>query len=728
MPEPLNLRINRWIERSVYRPGDCEDILLLKRIYWVSLHLAIFLVFPLIPLSLILKIPNWTWMGIAYVVFHLIQLVIFHKVRHHIEEFGLVTQLFHILFAFTGILITGGILHSAGIVFIGLLGPLYALVFPKGRRAVLMLVFYLITLIAAAVLQPFIPPYPPITPVINNLMFLIQFAVVVVVNFFTLRYYAGQTIQMKILESSRLKELDEAKTRLYTNITHEFRTPLTIILGMADQLAVNPSGKPDEGLQMIKRNGENLLHLINQMLNLSKAEAKAMPVNYCQGDVISYLRYIFESFNSLAGSKNIRLNIQANPDQLVMDFDPDKLMQIVSNLLSNAIKFTADRGDVCMEIDGQQDKNELIIKVKDNGIGIPADKLPQLFNRFFKAEDDSYVSSKGTGIGLALTKELVTLMKGTIRVQSRPAAGTEFTVTIPVTNLSEVTHDLDRERMKSDISLFITDASKKPGRAEEAGKDSENLPILLIVEDNKDVARYIESIMSPEYSIKTAGNGQEGFDLASEEIPDIIISDVMMPVMNGFVLCEKLKTDERTSHIPVILLTAMASEAGKLEGLETGADAYVIKPFNPKEIQVRVKNLVEQRRKLRERFSRDITIAPKEIAVTSADERFLNRAMEIIEKHMSDPEFGVDMLGKEVGMSHSHLHRKIKALTNQSPVELIRSIRLKRAASLLRQKFGNVSEVAYETGFSSPAYFSDCFQKQFGKPPSEYMTGIEYRN
>jgi DNA-binding response OmpR family regulator len=243
----------------------------------------------------------------------------------------------------------------------------------------------------------------------------------------------------------------------------------------------------------------------------------------------------------------------------------------------------------------------------------------------------------------------------------------------------------------------------------------------MIVEDNTDVIHYLESILYPEYSIRIATNGKEALELAFEIIPDIIISDVMMPVMDGFILCEKLKTDERTSHIPVILLTAMASDIKKMEGLETGADDYIIKPFNDKELKVRTRNLIEQRRKLREYFSRNLSISPKDIAVTSADEKFMIRAMDIIEKSMSNPEFGVNIFGKEIGMSHSQLYRKIHALTNFTPVELIRIMRLKRAASLLKQKYGNISEVAYETGFSSPSYFSDCFQKQFGKSPTEFI-------
>jgi signal transduction histidine kinase/DNA-binding response OmpR family regulator len=718
-------KVNLWINRMVFVPGDNEDVFLLKRIHWVSLLGSIFLVSALIPVSLILGVLNWTWLGIIYVGFSSIQLIVFYKVRRGVEWFGLITQLFHVIFSFVAVLITGGIFYSAGIVFVGLLGPLYALVFPNRKRATIVLILYLITVAIEAILQPYISHYPPITPVINLVMFVIQFLVVVIINFFTLRYYVSQTIQMKILESQRLKELDEVKTKIYTNITHEFRTPLTIILGMADQIALDPSKRLSEGLQMIKRNGKNLLHLVNQMLDLSKIEAKAMSVNFYQGEIISYLRYIFKTFESLANSKNISLIFHAEAEQLFMDMDPDKLMQIFSNLMSNAIKYTPESGEIQMIVNKQQikGKHELIIKLRDTGMGIASDKLPFIFDRFFKVEDQSTTKSEGTGIGLALTKELVGLLKGTIHVQSDLAKGTEFNIVLPITKNADLEHTLDPEGLKSAISVLQPEEAYTGKTFKVERHNEENLPILLIAEDNRDVIRYLESILSIEYSIRTACNGKEGFDLAVEIIPDIVISDVMMPVMNGFVLCEKLKTDERTSHIPVILLTAMAADVNKLKGLETGADDYLVKPFDDRELKVRIRNLIEQRRKLREHFTRDISISPKEITVTSVDERFLIRAMEVIEAQLSNPDFGVDVFGKEVGMSHSQLYRKIHALTNLAPVDLIRTIRLKRAASLLIQKYGNISEVAYETGFSSPAYFSDCFQKQFGKSPSDFIAG-----
>ncbi len=722
MCKHLSPKFNAWVIKSVYYPGDTEEIILLKRIYWIYLHAISLFLLLFLPSFIFLHLRYWVLLVYVYCGFNLINLLVFYLIRKGIQRFALITQFFHIFISFFMVVIGGGILHSGGPVFIGMIGPLFASIFQNRKVSILFLGLYIITVLIEAILQPWLVPYPPMTPGINLFFFLAHFLTVVIVFFTALMYYANQSSKMKLAETIRLKELDDTKTRLYTNISHEFRTPLTIILGIAEQMETDIKKRTYEGFQMIKRNGENLLHLINQMLDLSKIESKALPVNILRGEIIGYLSYIFQSFKSLADNKNIRLTIRTDIEQLQMDFDPQKIMQILSNLVSNAIKYTMEGGSIEMTIERQQvnTKDELTIKVKDNGVGISADKLSHIFDRFYQVDNPITGKSKGTGIGLALTKELVSILNGKIEVQSTESLGTEFTIVLPITTHSIIKHEVDLEQLASDLSLFKSDILNEPVNENKKQIVSKNKPALIIVEDNQDVARYIETLLSPDYTVYKADNGKKGFDLITEIVPDIVISDVMMPVMNGFELCERVKTDERTSHIPVILLTAMASDASKLDGLETGADAYLVKPFNSQELIIRAAKLIEQRRKLRERFSRDITISPNEISVTSADERFLNRTMEIIEKHMSDSDFGVSLLCKEVGMSHSHLLRKIQALTNQSPVELIRSVRLKRAASMLKQKYGNVSEIAYETGFNSPAYFSDCFQKQFGVTPSEY--------
>jgi len=711
-----------WVTRSISYEGDNEDTILLKRIHWRMCIGTISNLLPFILIYHILGINYWTILAVVYVVFNLINLIIFSLVRRGVEWFALSTQLFHVFFSFVGVILCGGILYSGGSVFIGIFGPFYALIFPNRKRAIAILILYLITLVIEAALQPYLIPYPPITPLINIVFFVVQFSVVITVFFFFLSYYVNQSIIMKQAEATRLRELNAVKTNIYTNITHEFRTPLSIIIGLAEQLTDNPKIKLDEGLQIIKRNSKSLLRLISQMLDLSKLEAKAMPANLFQGDIIGYLKYIMESFESLAQSKKINLHFRTEMDQLIMDFDAEKMLQIISNLLSNSIKATPSGGDIHLLISKEisNNTNQLNIKVRDTGIGIPADKLPNIFDRFYKVDDDSSIKAEGTGIGLALLKELVTLLKGKIKVESEVSKGTEVTIVLPITNKAELKHDMDLTNLVQDISTFIPETNRESFSEEENTEIKKDLPILLIIEDNLDVTRYLKSLLVTNYNVYTAMNGREGLDKALELIPDIVISDVMMPEMDGFTLCEKLKTDERTSHIPVILLTARSSDMSKLEGLETGADDYLIKPVNAKELLIRIKNLIEQRRRLRERFSKDVTLSPKDIAVTSADQRFLEKAIETVEKEMKEPDFSVEQFSKEVGMSTSQLYRKIHALTNQSPVEFIRTFRLKRAAYLLEQKFGNVAEIAFEVGFNNLSYFAKCFRELFGKAPSEY--------
>ena len=503
-----------WVTKSVSNDGDDEDTILLKRIHWRMCIGAISNLLPFILVYHILGINYWTILAVVYVVFNLINLIIFSLVRRGVEWFALSTQLFHVFFSFVGVLLCGGILISGGIVFVGIVGPFYALIFPNRKRAIAILILYLITVVIEALLQPYLTPYPPITPLINIVFFVVQFSVVITVFFFFLSYYANQSIIMKQAEATRLRELDVVKTNIYTNITHEFRTPLSIIIGLAEQLADNHKIKLDEGLQIIKRNGKSLLRLISQMLDLSKLEAKAMPANLLQGDIIGYLKYIIESFESLAQSKKINLHFTTEIDQLIMDFDAEKMMQIISNLLSNSIKFTPESGDIYLLISKEISNNtdQLNIKVRDTGIGIPADKLPNIFDRFYKVDNDSAIKAGGTGIGLALTKELVILLNGKITVESELSKGTEFSIILPITNKAELKHDVDLTRLVPDISTFIPETKTESFSEDEKPETIKDLPILLIVEDNLDVIRYLKSLLVTNYNVYTAMNGREGLD------------------------------------------------------------------------------------------------------------------------------------------------------------------------------------------------------------------------
>ena len=524
-----------------------------------------------------------------------------------------------------------------------------------------------------------------------------------------------------------LREMDELKTRLYSNITHELRTPLTLILGPLEEMLSSDSKKKPSRKQvkMMRKNADTLLNLVNQMLDLAKVDAKSLKLELSEADVVKFVRIRFAAFASLANQKKITYNYLYPDEKITGIFDANKLEKIINNLVSNAIKFTPKNGEVSCEVSIPK-SNRFRLVVSDSGKGIPENELDKIFDRFHQVGGAENYNKIGTGIGLSLTKELVELMHGKIEVESEVGKGTVFTVIIPLgtahLNKEEYTmvHQYKTEQEKQD-----SHEKKESETAEEcpttpAETDTEQ-PVVLVVEDHAEIREFIEENIRDCYKVVQAENGKTGLEMATEHIPDLIVSDVLMPEMDGFELCEKIKTDQRTSHIPVILLTAKSGEKDKLQGLETGADAYVTKPFNMKELRIRIKNLIEQRKKLRERFKQNLNLEPKEIAVTSADEKFINRAMEIIEKYMGDSEFEVRQFQEEMFMSRMQLFRKIKALTNQTPGEFIRTIRLKRAAQLMDQNFGNIAQITFEVGFNNPSYFAKCFKDLYGKLPSEYI-------
>lgn len=546
-------------------------------------------------------------------------------------------------------------------------------------------------------------------------------------------------------EAERVKDLDAVKTQLYTNITHEFRTPLTVILGMARQVLDNPGDNLRNGLEMIIRNGNNLLKLVNEMLDLSKLESGKMALQPVQGDVIGFLRYLVESFHSLASNQQKQLHFLSGLDSLTMDFDPDKLQQIISNLLSNALKFTPEGGNIYMSVSsgpeaaGNQDAlpQTLIIKVKDTGIGIPEEQLPFVFDRFYQAshpEQGAAGSTGGTGIGLALSRELVKLMEGDISVKSPPVGarnGAEFTVVLPV--FRSTGQAAPRAfTIESLISLEPTSLAKpvNPKRVPTVktpvpSAANRHQPMILLVEDNADVVAYTASCLTG-YRFVVGVNGEEGLAIAREQVPDLIISDVMMPVMNGFELTRELRLDERTSHIPVILLTAKADMESKLEGLERGADAYLEKPFHKEELLLRISKLLEMRQQLQRHYQRlaglGSTIAADQppVAVEQPEDAFVRKVREVVEAHLEDFEFSVEHLCRAVHLSQSQLQRKMDALTGLSPNQFIRSLRLRRAQELLRDPERSITAVAFDCGYNDPGYFSRIFKQEFGVTPGEW--------
>ena len=524
-------------------------------------------------------------------------------------------------------------------------------------------------------------------------------------------------LQLEKAEAEKLREMDQLKSNFFANISHEFRTPLTLILSPLDQM-INGSfkGNRDKYFKIMHRNGKRLLGLVNQLLDLSRLESGKMALQQKEGNLSNFLRAIAYSFESLADRKQIDYTVDIPEQPVFTSFDRDKLEKIVANLLSNAFKFTPEENSIEVKADFTErgGKWACRLEVNDTGIGIPADQLPHIFDRFYSVSE-SELETGSSGIGLALTKELIMLHGGDIQVDSKEGKGSKFVVNLQLQKLESLTEEQleadtkevsigDQPVLRSPVAIPNTPANQKP--------------LLLIVEDNEDVRNFIKDELK-EYRLVEAENGKIGLEKAQAEIPDLIISDVMMPEMNGIELCNALKKDQRTSHIPVIMLTAKAEQEDKLEGLETGADDYLIKPFDARELKVRIANLIKQRALLREVYQSNSAFQPKSIAVTSVDEQFLEDVKAAIEKNMDEESFSVVELSSIVGMSRSQLHRKLKALTDRSPNQIIRDMRLLRAKELLEKGAGNASEVAFMVGFNSLAYFSKCFSDAFGQSPSE---------
>lgn len=538
------------------------------------------------------------------------------------------------------------------------------------------------------------------------------------------------TRQLEKRETQRLKELDAFKNRLYTNITHEFRTPLTVIKGMTDRIAGHQKEK-----RLIQLNNDNLLNLVNQILDLRKIESGKMTLNLLQGDVVLYLKSVLASFRSLAEGKGIDLRGLYQVETLIMDYDKEKLLRIMSNLLSNALKFTPAGGEVCLMVSKNEtqfpEEEGLEIKIRDTGIGISEEKLPYIFDRFYQVESEknSYHNrnkqiGEGTGIGLALTKELVKLMKGVIEVESKVEVGSVFRLVFPIRRSEgRVGKSLktDKQVIRPAAPILSIDYfANTDSQNNTLAKSNLRRPRLLIVEDNLSIVEYLKTLLNAHYQIDTAFDGQAGLEQALKQIPDLIISDVMMPRKDGFELCETLKKDQRTSHIPIILLTAKADVESRLAGLERGADAYLAKPFNQKELFIRLEKLLALRRRLQKRYQTFETLPTTKNDAFKQEDAFILAVKQKIEAQLSNENFGIQALCKSVGMSRSQLHLKLKALTNKSTSHFIRSVRLYKAKELLQTSNLNITQVSFEVGFKDANYFTRTFTKEFGASPKSF--------
>ena len=540
-------------------------------------------------------------------------------------------------------------------------------------------------------------------------------------------------LKLREFEVQKKSELEEMKSRFFANLSHEFRTPLMLIKGPLEQLKHNKDENIySENLELIERNSTRLGNLIDQLLELSKLEKASIPVKAKEQDLVPLLAGLISSFDSIAAQKNIILEKQLGSSPFICMVDNDKFEKIINNLLSNAFKFTPAGGNVKVTLTEVMRPNTrtAVIKISDTGEGIPEDQLHKVFDRFFQVDNSVKRAYGGSGIGLALVKELVNLHKWDIAVTSRQGRGTEFTLSIPMEKENPDQSETQSDRAHADsappangseenVPAYNTEPTVA---AKQSGSRNGNKPIVLVVDDSEDVRKYLTGLLHNNYNVIGAADGEEGIISAAENIPDLIISDVMMPSMDGMEFCGKIKSNWQTSHIPVILLTARASAESRIEGLETGADDYLVKPFDSRELLTRAANLIEQRKRLKERYLNESDSITDKGGLNKADKEFLEKTIGIIEQNISRTDFSTELLSKELYVSRTQLHRKLLSISGMAPGEFVRTIKLKRAAELLKEGQLSVTQVAYEIGFSSPAQFSRAFAKHFNCPPSEFAS------
>jgi signal transduction histidine kinase/ligand-binding sensor domain-containing protein/DNA-binding response OmpR family regulator len=549
-------------------------------------------------------------------------------------------------------------------------------------------------------------------------------------------------LELERAEARQLQELDALRSRFFANISHEFRTPLTLLKGPLRRLEQAPDAGDGELFAMMSRNARRLGQLIDQLLDLSRLEAGKLPLRWRHDDVGSFLQSVASPFAGIAAERGISLSASISEEPARLWFDADILEKIVGNLLTNGLKYTPDEGTIELAVNVSADEvirpvprapastepvvelatRLLHLQVTNSGSYIPAAERDRIFDRFEQLAGSD--RERGSGIGLALVKELVDLHDGEIELSSDVVSGTRFRVTLPLLVSPPPGHEqapAEEPHSPSEVEIGSGGSPATEGVEESAATDGTPPMTVLVVEDNDDLRSYLRRELGADYRIVEAADGKTGVDLARGEVPDLVVSDVMMPGLDGFELCQRLKEDLATSHVPVVLLTARAEIESRLEGLQHGADDYLAKPFDVRDLRARIANLIAIRRRLQARYSTQLQVADvAAMPVTSADERFLRRCREIVDEHLDDDSFSVEAFAREVALSRAQLHRKLKALTDLAPRDFLRTQRLQRAARLLGGRYGNVTEVAYAVGFKSLSHFARSFREQFGVPPSEY--------
>ncbi|HDR68536.1 MAG TPA: response regulator, partial [Bacteroidaceae bacterium] len=544
--------------------------------------------------------------------------------------------------------------------------------------------------------------------------------------------------------SKEILRTNREKLRFFTNISHELRTPLTLILGPVEELAEEGQSLSKEQIKnkydIITKNARRLLDLVNQILDFRKLEITRQKLSASEGDIVAFVNDLSSCFIELAKTKNINLLFTSEEKQIITWYDSDVIGKILFNMISNAFKFTDAGGKIKIGISlgkdrysDRKEKKVINVTVTDTGIGIDEELLPRIFDRYYHSGKSVTFEQAGSGIGLSMAATLAEVHYGKIEVESELGKGSEFTLIIPYgeSYLKESDKEPSSDqnvieslnaRAKMEVINHLNASTRE--KITEVSKDS-GKSLVLIVEDSEDIRSYIIDGLSNQFDFIEAEDGDEGFKMAMKCNPDVIISDILMPKMDGYTLCAKIKSTLEISHIPVILLTSKSADEDQRTGLEIGADAYITKPFNLKLLEARIKNLIQTSARLKERFSKDLIYKPADIVITSTDEKFLNKALKTVEANISNHEFGVELFAKEMAMSQSTLYRKLKALTGESTNNFIKEFRLNQAAHILKNNDVQVSEVSLMVGFDDPAYFAKSFKQKFGKSPSEYTKDKE---
>jgi signal transduction histidine kinase/DNA-binding response OmpR family regulator len=516
----------------------------------------------------------------------------------------------------------------------------------------------------------------------------------------------------KMMEIHKLHEVDELKFKFFTNISHEFKTPISLILNPLEMLIKSPVYQEYKStLDIMYKNTNNLYNMVSEILDFRKFDLNKMTLNRSCGDIIEFAKDICLSFSPLAAEKSIKLTFTTDLQELQMEFDKEKMHKIINNLISNAFKYT-EEGHIDVNVGVSE---QMFLKISDTGVGIASEYRDKIFERFFRIEQADKSVPSGTGVGLHLVSEYVKLHGGEILLESTVGKGSVFTVRIPVQN-AVVKKLKNQEIIYQGNTGYFPDEEK----AGEKQVQSSHLPLLLAIDDNEDFCEFITNLFINDYRVVTASDGEEGYCSVLDLVPDIIICDVMMPKMDGYEFCRKVKEDMRVSHIPIILLTAKSSEESKYSGIEAGADDYISKPFNIDLLKLKIAKIIEKQKAFQNKFKKKIEIATSDMEIVSMDEKFVQKAVAIVEKNISNPDFLVEDLCKEMGMSRVYFYKKTLALTDKTPSQFIRFIRLKRSVDLLEKSQLFVNEIAYQVGFNEPKYFRKYFKEEFGVTPNEY--------